>query len=46
MLSSCTSEEVQEMEQNYQNCHTKMQYKVKVYTHLALIELDNIIEYF
>merc|ERR1712198_703278 len=29
---SCTSEEVQEMEQNYQNCHTKMQYKLKCFS--------------
>merc|ERR1711976_39253 len=29
---SCTSEEVQEMEQNYQNCHTKMQYQLKCFS--------------
>merc|ERR1712064_91731 len=31
-VSSCTSEEVQEVEQNYQNCHTKMQYQLKCFS--------------
>ena len=39
MLSSCTSEEVQEMEQNYQNCHTKMQYQVE-YFFIIVIEYN------